>query len=141
MIEFDDLLDELLYGKSAEKKKNEAEKKPAEKPEPKKKACENGKTESAPYTWDGNKSMQGRCVIVRYKGDHIDEARVTLGQHDEDGKREDSLALMYAVCNMLHDMLGLDSDKLAADMIGNITFSIIKNSIGAMIRGEWSDED
>lgn len=133
MINFDDLMNELLYGA----KDNRETKKPEPKQEPEKK--HEGKCDKC--SKGARPEEKGCCVIVRYKEDNLSEARITLGQSDDDGKRQDSLALMYAVCNLLHDMLGIDRDQLAHDMIGGVTMSLIKGMVGAIVGGVLDDDD
>ena len=109
MNNFEMLLNEL----TSKSKKNTAEK----------------VTETEKLNSLGSQIGEQREIVIRYAVDREEQAKVYEGTPGEDGKKEDSYAMAYALGNLLGDVTGMDGKDIATDILKSILKSLVGGAL------------
>lgn len=79
----------------------------------------------------GSRIGEQREVVVRYTVGRENEAKVYEGTPGENGKKEDSYALLYATGKLIGDITGLNGKELGDELI--------KATMKAMVGGALNE--
>lgn len=107
MDKFEMLLNEITQNKKAEPKK------------------------SVQFNTLGSRMGEQREIVVRYAVGRENEAKVYEGTLGENGKKEDSYALLYATGNLIGDITGIEGKELGAEL----TKAAMKAMVGGTLKG------
>ena len=84
------------------------------------------------------KPGEQREIVIRYAVGREEQAKVYEGTPGEDGKKEDSYAMAYALGNLLGDVTGMDGKDIATDILKSILKSLVGGAL-TMIFGAVGD--
>ena len=83
-------------------------------------------TEKEPTT---AKPGEQREIVIRYAVGREEQAKVYEGTPGEDGKKEDSYAMAYALGNLLGDVTGMEGKDIATDILKSILKSLVGGAL------------
>lgn len=75
------------------------------------------------------KPGEQREIVIRYAVGREEQAKVYEGTPGEDGKKEDSYAMAYALGNLLGDVTGMDGKDIATDILKSILKSLVGGAL------------
>ena len=70
-----------------------------------------------------------REIVIRYTVGQEEQAKVYKGTPGDDGKKEDSYSMAYALGNLLGDVTGMDGEDIATDILKSILKSLVGGAL------------
>ena len=80
----------------------------------------------------GSRIGEQREIVIRYAVGRENEARVTLGTHGKNGKIEDSLAMMYALGNIVGEEHDMDGTAIGNEVVKTVSKCMLKGLLEAI---------
>lgn len=83
----------------------------------------------------GSQIGEQREIVIRYTVGREEQAKVYEGTPGDDGKKEDSYAMAYALGNLLGGITGMDGKDIATDILKTMLKSLVGGALAMIFDG------
>lgn len=86
------------------------------------------------YTENGSRVGEQREIVIRYAVGREEQAKVYMATPGEDGWKEDSYAMAFALGKLVGDHTGLDNAEISQDILKAVLKSLIGGTLSAIFK-------
>lgn len=83
----------------------------------------------------GSQIGEQREIVIRYTVGREEQAKVYEGTPGDNGKKEDSYAIAFALGKLVGDMTGLDGAEISSDILKTMLKSLVGGALAMIFDG------
>ena len=83
----------------------------------------------------GSQIGEQREIVIRYTVGREEQAKVYEGTPGDNGKKEDSYAMAFALGKLVGDMTGLDGAEISSDILKTMLKSLVGGALAMIFDG------